>query len=118
MTIIQNIRNRKRWKQEREESRRNREEKIAKWGPLGRKPYKSMFPARDRKIYIDRLNKKSFKHIADKFNLSPARVSQIFREEEARERLRRQRIFKRKGRPIDMGGPRDVWITEDLIDAQ
>jgi hypothetical protein len=102
-------------------ARRQSAERYERWGPLRRRPRRrparSNHAFRDRAIYLARNNGFTLREIAKLHGLSSERIRRVCFEEEARQRDKRDR-FRTKSRPIDMGGPRDVWITEDIVDAQ
>lgn len=66
---------------------------------------------RNRKIYLSRLDGNTFRKIAEEYGLSLGRVQQICAAQAEKEE-RRRRYYTRAhlARPIDPGGPRDVWL--------
>jgi hypothetical protein len=94
---------------------------LVKYFPHYQRKPPNSYPGRNKEIYIDRIEKgMTYRAIGEKYNLSRERIRQIVAKIE-RQKVSGLRIVRRKhspSRPIDMGGPRDVWITEDLIDAQ
>jgi hypothetical protein len=68
-------------------------------------------------VYRQRLAGRILREIADAVGLSRGRVNQICEVQEKQDmRHKRQwprpwRAPRNLGRPIDMGGPRDVWLT-------
>lgn len=73
---------------------------------------------RGRWVYREWLDGRMQSAIAGQLGISKTRVSAIVKKEERLERSRRARLYKtwleanpNRGRPLDMGGPRDVWLT-------
>ena len=72
-------------------------------------------PLRNRKIWLLRAEGYTFDQIGEWYSLTRERIRQIChtmdRKEAARGRVARQRWKRPRTRPIDMGGPRGVWIV-------
>jgi hypothetical protein len=76
------------------------------------------YRARNEREYRQRLAGRRLQQIADDLGISRNRVDQICCRQEEIDRHRRDNWLKPKpwrnpvnrGRPIDMGGPRDVWL--------
>ncbi len=64
-------------------------------------------------VYTERLSGRTFKSIGEEIGVSVSRASELFRraEREMRRKLYHPPVRERElGRPLDMGGPRDVWL--------
>ena len=97
---------------------------------IARRPLLSLegsriFAARDKEMLELARGGAKLKDIAKKFGISRARAGSIIQREKRRALTRQildlqyesrwkhyKRRFQNLGRPIDMGGPRDVWIDE------
>lgn len=67
---------------------------------------------RNEAIWVARARGEPVKAVAEEFGLTMARIHQIYESEQGKRLLRlarRNRVVS--SRPIDMGGPRDVWLT-------
>ncbi len=71
---------------------------------------------RNRLIYERRMAGATYRQLGLEEGISATRVGQIIAREQRRINIQeRARLYVTGGfRPIDMGGPRDVWIEEDL----
>jgi hypothetical protein len=68
---------------------------------------------RERWVAIERARGRALQDIADQLGLGPERIRQMHHKHllKARLSMRRFRASRENiGRPIDMGGPRDVWL--------
>lgn len=74
---------------------------------------RAAFTARYEAIWLSRETGVTVAVIAREYSITPYRVRQIVARIDRRE-ARRQDISRRRrgrSRPVDMGGPRDVWLT-------
>jgi hypothetical protein len=68
---------------------------------------------RERWVAIERAKGRSLRDIADQLGLGPERIRQMHHKHLLKARLSMHRFRVSRGnigRPIDMGGPRDVWL--------
>ena len=66
---------------------------------------------RDFAVYLERQLGLQFEYIARKYKISVSYVQQIAKRERLHQEEIRRKWFKScQSRPIDMGGPRDVWL--------
>jgi hypothetical protein len=84
--------------------------------PLEAREAKQLRAKRNREIYLSRLEGATLAAIAARYQLNVESVRQICAYQGRREKFSMLHYCNRRrglnlGRPIDMGGPRDVWLT-------
>lgn len=71
---------------------------------------------RDRWIMLERLAGRTQKSIAEQLGMAQGTISNVCRQYKRRQGWRYELFLARRqrqglGRPVDMGGTRDVWLT-------
>lgn len=100
------------WEAARVMKRAAREHAKARRQALG----PNYFSDRQSRMVALRRSGLTLQAVAEQFGISRERVRQILAGHDRHDLAERRHLKRRRGRPIDMGGPRGVWIDCDLAD--